>query len=128
MGVTYFFEFIGFILSWIYGTDVVWKFGTLLNIINALQGVLIFAVLICKRPILHRLNSQWINFKTSSLSERISFRTHSSSSHRFDHTSAGIKIDSHHPTDVIYLCGIAGKYSTSSTISNSSVTTNVSNR
>ena len=56
MGVTYFFEFVGFILSWLYGTEKVWKYLVFNNIVNALQGVLIFVVLICKRPIWKMLN------------------------------------------------------------------------
>ena len=125
MGVTYFFEFIGFILTWIYGEHVVWKYFVFNNIVNALQGFLIFAVLICKRPILRRLSSQWSYFKTISLSEKISFKKNSSASQNFDRTSIGFKLDSNHSTDVIFLCGIAGKYSTSSAISISSATTDV---
>ena len=127
MGVTYFFEFIGFILSWIYGKENVWKYLVVNNIINALQGVLIFVVLICKRPILHKLGTKWSSFNAISLSEKMSsVRSMSNNTRNTERTSVGDKIDSNHPTDVVILCGISGKYSTPSFESNSTTTTNVS--
>ena len=52
MGVTWFSELFGFILSWICGRDKVWKYFVLNDIINLLQGVLIFIVLICKPSVI----------------------------------------------------------------------------
>ena len=52
MGVTWFSELFGFILSWICGRDKVWKYFVLNDIINLLQGVLIFIVLICKPSVM----------------------------------------------------------------------------
>ena len=115
MGVTYFFEFIGFILSWIYGKEHVWMYLVVNNIINALQGVLIFAVLICKRPILHKLSSKWSSFNETLLSEKMSsLRSVSNNTRNTGRTSVGDKLDLNQPTDVVILCGISGKYSTPS--------------
>ena len=69
MGVTYFFEFVGFILSWLYGSEKVWKYLVFNNIVNALQGVLIFVVLICKRPIWNMLSSKAADVKNVLLSK-----------------------------------------------------------
>ena len=127
MGVTYFFEFVGFTLSWIYGKDKVWKYLVVNNIVNALQGVLIFAVLICKRSILQKMSNRWVNLKRISLSEKVSLRPHSKTSKRSNNSSDGdIKIGSSNPTDVIILCGVSGKYSTSSMLSTATTATNVS--
>ena len=52
MGVTWFSELFGFILSWIYGRDAVWKYFVLNDVINLLQGVCIFLVLVCKPSVL----------------------------------------------------------------------------
>ena len=52
MGVTWFSELFGFILSWIFGREQVWKYFVLNDIINLLQGVLIFIVLICKPSVM----------------------------------------------------------------------------
>ena len=126
MGVTYFFEFIGFILSWIYGTEHVWKYLVVNNIINALQGVLIFVVLICKRPILHKLSTKWNSFHPFSLPKKMSsVKSVSNNTRNTERTSVGDKIDFNHPTDVVTLCGISGKYSTTSIVSNSTTVTNV---
>ena len=126
MGVTYFFEFIGFMLSWIYGKEHVWKYLVVNNIINALQGVLIFVVLICKRPVLHKLSTKWSSFNAISLSEKIpSVRSISGSTRNTERTSVGDKIDFNHPTDVVILCGISGKYSTPSFESNSTTPNNI---
>ena len=126
MGVTYFFEFMGFILSWIYGTDAVWKYFVFNNIVNALQGVLIFIVLICKRSVLRQMKSKWTFSKEERLSGRISLNTPSSSTKECDDKYRTFTIGHHYRTDVNNLCGIAGKYSTSTSTSNLSTKSNVS--
>lgn len=55
MGVTWFSELFGFILSWIYGRNKVWKFFVLNDVINLLQGVFIFIVLVCKSSVFSQL-------------------------------------------------------------------------
>ena len=55
MGGTWLFEVTGFLLAWKYGSDSVWKYQIASYTVNALQGVLIFAALICKRDIFKRL-------------------------------------------------------------------------
>ena len=55
MGGTWLFEVTGFLLAWKYGSDVMWKYQIASYTVNALQGVLIFAALICKRDIFKRL-------------------------------------------------------------------------
>ena len=54
MGLTWFSELFGFLLSWVYGRENVWKYFVLNDIINLLQGVLIFIALICKPTVLGR--------------------------------------------------------------------------
>ena len=55
MGITHFSELIGFTLSWIYGRDQVWKYFVFNDMINLLQGVLIFIVLVCKPSVLSQI-------------------------------------------------------------------------
>ena len=127
MGVTYFFEFLGFILSWKYGNETVGKYFIVNNIVNALQGVLIFVVLICKKPILKKLSSQWMIWKNSSVFEKSMKTNQSINGQRSSYCKNSLKMDSNQPTDIIILSGISGKYSTSSIMSNSAAVTNISN-
>ena len=46
---------IGFTLSWIYGRDRVWKYFVFNDVINLLQGVFIFFVLVCKPSVLSQI-------------------------------------------------------------------------
>ena len=55
MGITWFSELFGFIMSWIYGRDQVWKYFVFNDIVNLSQGVFIFIILICKSSVLHHL-------------------------------------------------------------------------
>ena len=126
MGVTYFFEFMGFILSWIYGADAVWKYFVFNNIVNALQGVLIFIVLICKRPVLRQFNSNWTFFKEKRLSGKMSLNTRSSSTKDCEDNYCNFTVGHHHRTDSNNICGIAGRYTTSTSTSNFSTNSNVS--
>ena len=127
MGVTYFFEFVGFILSWLYGSEKVWKYLVFNNIVNALQGVLIFVVLICKRPIWKMLSSKAADVKSVLLSKRVFVRPGFSNNEVSPPNSIRTTTESNHPTDVVMLYGISGKYSTSSMVSTSTTTTEISN-
>lgn len=55
MGITHFSELIGFTLSWIYGRDRVWRYFVFNDVINLLQGVFIFFVLVCKPSVLSQI-------------------------------------------------------------------------
>ena len=55
MGMTWFSELFGFALSWSIGRDKVWKYFVFNDMINLLQGVLIFIVLICKPSVLNKI-------------------------------------------------------------------------
>ena len=46
---------IGFTLSWIYGRDRVWRYFVFNDVINLLQGVFIFFVLVCKPSVLSQI-------------------------------------------------------------------------
>ena len=126
MGVTYFFEFVGFILSWLYGTEKVWKYLVFNNIVNALQGVLIFVVLICKRPICKMLSSKAADVKSVLVHKNV-FSHPSLNDEVRPPNSIRATTESNHPTDVVMLYGISGKYSTSSMVSTSTTTTEISN-
>ena len=125
MGVTYFFEFLGFILSWIYGNELVENYLVVNNIINALQGVFIFMVLICKRTILEKLVSQCQGskffqcLKSSAISRQ-------SNELKTSEVRANSKMDTNRPEDVMILSCISGKPSTASIMSNSTSVTNIS--
>ena len=69
MGVTYFFDFAGFILNWIYGKDIVWKYFVFNNIANALQGLLIFTALICKKSMLDKVKRFMVEQRKSEFRE-----------------------------------------------------------
>ena len=127
MGVTYFFEFIGFILSWKYGNETVGKYFIVNNIVNALQGVLIFVVLICKKSILKKMSSQWKNWKKSFVFKKSTKTEQSMINQRSSREKNSLNTGSNHPTDIIILAGISGKYSTSSIMSSSTTVTNLSN-
>ncbi len=58
MGVTWMSEFVNFLLGWIIGDDVVWKYTIFNDIINLSQGLLIFFVLVCKKKIFRRLRER----------------------------------------------------------------------
>ena len=45
----------GFTLSWIYGRDRVWRYFVFNDVINLLQGVFIFFVLVCKPSVLSQI-------------------------------------------------------------------------
>ena len=126
MGVTYFFEFVGFILSWLYGTEKVWKYLVFNNIVNALQGVLIFVVLICKRPIWKMLSSKAADVKSVLVHTNV-FSHPRLNDEVSPPNSIRATTESNHPTDVVMLYGISGKYSTSSMVSTSTTTTEISN-
>ena len=126
MGVTYFFEFFGFILSWIYGhSERIENYFIANNIVNALQGVFIFVVLICKRPILKKLVNQCMLCKKS-LILKPSVTKMNANEPELDHVSNHIDMNPKQSTDMIALSKMSGKYSTSSIISHATSVTNIS--
>ena len=126
MGVTYFFEFFGFILSWIYGhSERIENYFIANNIVNALQGVFIFVVLICKRPILKKLVNQCMLCKKS-LILKPSVTKMNANEPELDHVSNHIDMNPKQSTDVMALSKMTGKYSTSSILSQATSVTNIS--
>ena len=125
MGVTYFFEFLGFVLSWIYGNELVENYLVVNNIINALQGVFIFMVLIFKRTILKKLVSQCQGSKFFQCLKS-STKLRQSNELKTSGVRANSKMDTNRPEDVIILSCISGKPSTASIMSNPTSVTNIS--
>ena len=126
MGVTYFFEFLGFILSWIYGDERVENYFILNNIVNALQGVFIFVVLICKKTIFKKLISKFNDCK--SLPAHIDSVKESQQQKELNSGGVGTssKLYSDQPVDIIILSRIYGKQSTTSIVSNATIVTETS--
>ncbi len=61
MGITWMSEFVAFLLEWILGPDAVWKYTIFNDVVNLSQGILIFAVLVCKKTTLLRLRDRLCN-------------------------------------------------------------------
>ncbi len=68
MGITWMSEFVVFLLGWIFGDDVVWRYTIFNDVINLSQGILIFIVLVCKKKIMLRLRDRMGCFCGSRLS------------------------------------------------------------
>ena len=125
MGVTYFFEFLGFILSWIYGNERVENYLVVNNIINALQGVFIFMVLICKRTILKKIVAQCHGNQFFQCLKSFTKSSKSNDLKTSGVTTRSIR-DTNGPEEVIVLSCISGKPSTVSIMSNSTSVTYIS--
>ena len=126
MGVTYFFEFFGFILSWIYGhSERIESYFIANNIVNALQGVFIFVVLICKKPILKKLITQCTLCKKSVILKPSKTKLNANEP-ELDHVSKHVDMNPKQSTDMIALSKMSGKYSTSSILSHATSVTNIS--
>ncbi len=70
MGISWLFEFLSFLAEWLWDHDKALKLSYFSDMVNLLQGLLIFIVLICKPSVLKKLKEKFvIRPKT-----RVSFR------------------------------------------------------
>ena len=60
MGINWFFEFLSFLAEWLWDHDMAMKISYFSDMVNLLQGLLIFIVLICKPSVLKKLKDKLI--------------------------------------------------------------------